>query len=295
MKRLYPPAVPLTTVSTAPACIASPGAEMLERMRIASLVPERTIESIYRSIVPMQALAHRGHSVHVEERDEIRDPAAAAGLRRDPHHADMPSADGAARETTAAAGRRDRVGQRRPARRRARGSGESPRAGRNRRSALLHLDAGDGEARGRRDDAERGARAASRSRQPPRGPDPAEPAAADVQAPGAGDAARGHPHRLARDADACAELRGARHERDARTPASTPCAPQHHGRRARPRPAGAAATRTCPDPVRGDGGEPRALRLRARAARRHRRQPGALRREAEGVRGCRASLGSPRR
>jgi glycosyltransferase involved in cell wall biosynthesis len=49
---------------------------MLERMRITSLVPERTIESIYRSIVPMQALAHRGHSVHVEERDEIRDPAA---------------------------------------------------------------------------------------------------------------------------------------------------------------------------------------------------------------------------
>ena len=49
---------------------------MLERMRIASLVPERTVESIYRSIVPMQALAHRGHSVHIEERDEIRDPAA---------------------------------------------------------------------------------------------------------------------------------------------------------------------------------------------------------------------------
>lgn len=45
-------------------------------MRIASLVPERTIASIYRSIVPMQALAHRGHSVHVEERNEIRDPAA---------------------------------------------------------------------------------------------------------------------------------------------------------------------------------------------------------------------------
>jgi len=44
-------------------------------MRIASLVPERTVESIYRSIVPMQALAHRGHSIHVEERDEIRDPA----------------------------------------------------------------------------------------------------------------------------------------------------------------------------------------------------------------------------
>ncbi|HKG38654.1 MAG TPA: hypothetical protein VKB25_06665 [Conexibacter sp.] len=44
-------------------------------MRIVSLVPERTVESIYRSIVPMQALAHRGHSVHIEERDEIRDPA----------------------------------------------------------------------------------------------------------------------------------------------------------------------------------------------------------------------------
>ncbi len=45
-------------------------------MRIASLVPESTLASIYRSIIPMQALAHRGHSVHVEERDEIRDPAA---------------------------------------------------------------------------------------------------------------------------------------------------------------------------------------------------------------------------
>jgi hypothetical protein len=54
-------------------------AEMVERMRIASLAPERTIESIYRSIVPMQALAHRGHSVHVEERDEIRDPAGLLG------------------------------------------------------------------------------------------------------------------------------------------------------------------------------------------------------------------------
>jgi glycosyltransferase involved in cell wall biosynthesis len=49
---------------------------MLGRMRITSLVPERTIESIYRSVIPMQALAHRGHSVHIEERDEIRDPAA---------------------------------------------------------------------------------------------------------------------------------------------------------------------------------------------------------------------------
>lgn len=45
-------------------------------MRIASLVPQSNLSSIYRSIVPMQALAHRGHSVHVEERDEIRDPAA---------------------------------------------------------------------------------------------------------------------------------------------------------------------------------------------------------------------------
>jgi glycosyltransferase involved in cell wall biosynthesis len=52
------------------------GAEMLACMRIASLVPERTVASIYRSIVPMQALAHRGHSVHVEENNEIRDPAA---------------------------------------------------------------------------------------------------------------------------------------------------------------------------------------------------------------------------
>lgn len=51
-------------------------AEMVRRMRIASLMPERTVESIYRSIVPMQALAHRGHSVHIEERDEIRDPSA---------------------------------------------------------------------------------------------------------------------------------------------------------------------------------------------------------------------------
>ena len=48
---------------------------MLARMRIASLVPERTVESIYRSFVPMQALAHRGHSVHIEERNDIRDPA----------------------------------------------------------------------------------------------------------------------------------------------------------------------------------------------------------------------------
>ena len=42
-------------------------------MRIASLVPEGILNSIYRSLVPMQALAHRGHSVHIEERDHVRD------------------------------------------------------------------------------------------------------------------------------------------------------------------------------------------------------------------------------
>jgi glycosyltransferase involved in cell wall biosynthesis len=49
---------------------------MVERMRIASLVPERTVPSIYRSIVPMQALAQRGHSVHVEESNDIRETSA---------------------------------------------------------------------------------------------------------------------------------------------------------------------------------------------------------------------------
>lgn len=42
-------------------------------MRIASLTMERAINSLYRSFVPMQALAHRGHSVHIEERNEIQD------------------------------------------------------------------------------------------------------------------------------------------------------------------------------------------------------------------------------
>jgi glycosyltransferase involved in cell wall biosynthesis len=42
-------------------------------MRIASLVPEGIVNAIYRSLVPMQALAHRGHLVHVEERNELRD------------------------------------------------------------------------------------------------------------------------------------------------------------------------------------------------------------------------------
>jgi glycosyltransferase involved in cell wall biosynthesis len=42
-------------------------------MRIAALVPEGIVNAIYRSLIPMQALAHRGHSVHVEERNEVRD------------------------------------------------------------------------------------------------------------------------------------------------------------------------------------------------------------------------------
>lgn len=61
-------------------------------MRIASLVPESTIESIYRSIVPMQALAHRGHSVHIEERNLVQNPATlldydAIHVMRLPHPA----------------------------------------------------------------------------------------------------------------------------------------------------------------------------------------------------------------
>jgi hypothetical protein len=45
-------------------------------MRIASLVPEGIVNAIYRSLIPMQALAHRGHLVHVEERNEVSDAAA---------------------------------------------------------------------------------------------------------------------------------------------------------------------------------------------------------------------------
>ena len=61
-------------------------------MRIASLVPEHTIESIYRSIVPMQALAHRGHTVHIEERNVVQAPATlldydAIHVMRLPHPA----------------------------------------------------------------------------------------------------------------------------------------------------------------------------------------------------------------
>ena len=63
---------------------------MVERMRIASLVPERTVASIYRSIVPMQALAHRGHSVHIEERNLVQNPGTlldfdAVHVMRLPH------------------------------------------------------------------------------------------------------------------------------------------------------------------------------------------------------------------
>lgn len=65
---------------------------MVDRMRIASLVPESTIESIYRSIVPMQALAHRGHTVHIEERNLVQSPATlldydAIHVMRLPHPA----------------------------------------------------------------------------------------------------------------------------------------------------------------------------------------------------------------
>jgi glycosyltransferase involved in cell wall biosynthesis len=45
-------------------------------MRIAALIPQGIVNSIYRSLVPMQALAQRGHTVHIEERNEIRNPEA---------------------------------------------------------------------------------------------------------------------------------------------------------------------------------------------------------------------------
>jgi hypothetical protein len=47
---------------------------MLVSMRIAAVIFEGMVSSIYRSLVPMQALAHRGHSVHVEERMMPADP-----------------------------------------------------------------------------------------------------------------------------------------------------------------------------------------------------------------------------
>ena len=49
---------------------------MLARMRITALMPESIVNSIYRSILPMQALAQRGHTVHLEERNDVRDPRA---------------------------------------------------------------------------------------------------------------------------------------------------------------------------------------------------------------------------
>ncbi|HEY4277592.1 MAG TPA: glycosyltransferase family 4 protein [Conexibacter sp.] len=42
-------------------------------MRIVSLVPEGAPSSLYRSIIPMQALAVSGHRVHVEERNAVGD------------------------------------------------------------------------------------------------------------------------------------------------------------------------------------------------------------------------------
>jgi glycosyltransferase involved in cell wall biosynthesis len=45
-------------------------------MRIASLIPKDIVNSIYRSFVPMQALALRGHAIHIEERNEVQNAAA---------------------------------------------------------------------------------------------------------------------------------------------------------------------------------------------------------------------------
>jgi glycosyltransferase involved in cell wall biosynthesis len=38
-------------------------------MRIAALTPQSIVNSVYRTTVPMHALAQRGHAVHIEERD----------------------------------------------------------------------------------------------------------------------------------------------------------------------------------------------------------------------------------
>jgi glycosyltransferase involved in cell wall biosynthesis len=53
-------------------------------MRVTALVMEGIVNAIYRSLVPMQALAERGHTVHLEEREQIRDPGAL--LERDVVH-----------------------------------------------------------------------------------------------------------------------------------------------------------------------------------------------------------------
>jgi glycosyltransferase involved in cell wall biosynthesis len=44
-------------------------------MRIAALVPEAIVNAVYRSYVPMQALAQRGHTVQFQERDVVDDVA----------------------------------------------------------------------------------------------------------------------------------------------------------------------------------------------------------------------------
>lgn len=49
-------------------------------MQIVSLVPEGAPSSLYRSFIPMQALALGGHRVHVEERNELGDPRALRGV-----------------------------------------------------------------------------------------------------------------------------------------------------------------------------------------------------------------------
>jgi hypothetical protein len=49
-------------------------------MQIVSLVPEGAPSSLYRSFIPMQALALGGHRVHVEERNGLGDPRALRGV-----------------------------------------------------------------------------------------------------------------------------------------------------------------------------------------------------------------------
>jgi len=45
-------------------------------MRIGAVVMEEFVNGIYRTWIPMQALAYRGHSVHVEEHNVVEDPSA---------------------------------------------------------------------------------------------------------------------------------------------------------------------------------------------------------------------------
>jgi hypothetical protein len=44
-------------------------------MRIAAVVMEQYLSAIYRTWIPMQALAYRGHAVHIEERNVVENPA----------------------------------------------------------------------------------------------------------------------------------------------------------------------------------------------------------------------------